>query len=143
AGLFRTHLRTRVMVPLNVPLAHVRHVNHERDTSGHRLCQLISNRKGDDMKRRIWSFLKSAFPILLIMMVIASLSPRNLTYPQGRQEPGHSIGTVTTQGNLIVMTLNEGALGHANLFDLPRRTLRFAPDGNGYRAENLALQWDS
>jgi hypothetical protein len=40
------------------------------------------------------------------------------------------------------MTLNEDALGHANLFDLGRRTLRFTPEGNGYRAENLTLQWD-
>jgi hypothetical protein len=30
---------------------------------------------------------------------------------QGRQEPGRSIGTVSTQGDLIVLTLDEGALG--------------------------------
>ena len=71
-----------------------------------------------------------------------NLTLQNLSYSQGRQEPGHPIGTVTTQGNLIVMTLNEGALGHANLFDLARHTLRFTPDGVGYRAENLTLQWD-
>ena len=71
-----------------------------------------------------------------------NLTPQNLSYSQGRQEPGHPVGTVTTQGNLIVMTLNEGALGHANLFDLAPRTLRFTPDGAGYRAENLTLQWD-
>src|SRR5215475_12191576 len=94
------------------------------------------------MKRRIGSFLKSASLIGFAMCVVTSLSPQNF-YSQGRQEPGRSIGTATTQGNLIVMTLNEGALGHANLFDLARRTLRFTPDGTGYRAENLPLQWDS
>ncbi len=62
---------------------------------------------------------------------------------QGRQEPGHSIGAISTQGNLIVMTLEEGALGKANLFDLGRRTLRFTPEGGEYRVENRALQWDA
>src|SRR6185295_15584308 len=61
---------------------------------------------------------------------------------QGRQEAGKSIGTVTTQGDLIVMELNENVFGKANLFDLTRRTLRFTPEGTGYRAENLAFQWD-
>ena len=61
---------------------------------------------------------------------------------QGRQEPGRSIGTIRTQENLIVMTLDEGALGKANLFDLVGRTLRFTPEGAGYRAENVALKWD-
>jgi hypothetical protein len=61
---------------------------------------------------------------------------------QFRQEPGESIGTITTQGNLIVMTLNEGVLGTANLFDLGHHTLRFTPDGSRFRVENLPLQWD-
>lgn len=59
------------------------------------------------------------------------------------QEPGKSIGTISTQGNLIVMTLNEDVLGKANLFDLAHHTLRFTPDGSGYRVENLPVQWDS
>ncbi len=65
-----------------------------------------------------------------------------LAYAQGRQEPGHPIGKISTQGDLIVMTLDEGALGKANLFDLVRHTLRFTPDGPGYRIENVALEWD-
>lgn len=85
--------------------------------------------------------------VIVAVCVVAILLPHNPiyapTYAQARQDPGRSIGTVTTQGNLIVMTLNEGALGRANLFDLARRTLRFTPEGAGYRAENLALQWDS
>jgi len=95
------------------------------------------------MKQRIWSFLRSASAIVFAFGVVLNLAPQCLNYSQGRQDPGRSIGTATTQGNLIVMTLNEGALGHANLFDLNRRTLRFTPEGAGYRAENLALQWDS
>jgi hypothetical protein len=62
---------------------------------------------------------------------------------QSRQEPGRPIGTITTQGNLIVMTLNDGALGKASLFDLAHRTLRFSPDGDRYRVENVAEQWDA
>jgi hypothetical protein len=66
-----------------------------------------------------------------------------VAHAQGRQEPGHSIGKIATQGDLIVMTLDEGVLGKANLFDLVRHTLRFTPDGSRYRAENLTWQWDS
>jgi len=94
------------------------------------------------MKRRTRFFSKTAWLVLIVLCFFSVLS-RNVTYSQGRQEPGRSIGTVTTQGDLIVMTLNEGAFGKSNMFDLARRTLRFTPDGNGYRAENLALSWDS
>ncbi len=63
-------------------------------------------------------------------------------YAQFGDEPGHSIGKVTVQGKLIVLTLNEGELGHANLFDLAHHTLRFTPDGNGYRVANIPFTWD-
>jgi hypothetical protein len=62
---------------------------------------------------------------------------------QQRQEPGKPIGKVSTKGDLIVMELDEGALGAQNLFDLDRHTLRFTPEGSGYRAENLPLAWDA
>jgi hypothetical protein len=62
---------------------------------------------------------------------------------QPRLEPGRSIGKVSTRDNLIVMELDDAALGHANMFDLAGRTLRFTPDGAAYRIENAALQWDS
>lgn len=58
------------------------------------------------------------------------------------ERPGHSIGTISTSGNLIVMELADGALGKANLFDLTGRTLRFTPAGSKYAIENVALQWD-
>src|SRR5438094_7822281 len=95
------------------------------------------------MKRRTWFFFKSAWLIVFVLCVSGILSRGNVTYSQGRQEPGRSIGTITTQGDLIVMTLNDGVFGKANMFDLARRTLRFSPEGAGYRAENLTLQWDS
>ncbi len=41
------------------------------------------------------------------------------------------------------MTLDEGALGKANLFDLGHRTLRFTPAPGGYRAESVTWQWDA
>ena len=62
---------------------------------------------------------------------------------QFNREPGKSIGTVTTQGNLIVLTLNDDALGPENMFDLDHRTLRFTPSSSGYRVENLPLRWDA
>jgi len=62
---------------------------------------------------------------------------------QDRQAPGHSIGKVSTHGDLILLTLDDGALGKANLFDLAGRTLRFTPDTGGYRIENVPLDWDA
>ncbi len=62
---------------------------------------------------------------------------------QGREAPGHSIGKVSILGKLILVELNPGALGNENLFDLNQRTLRFTPDGSGYRVENLPLEWDA
>jgi hypothetical protein len=64
-------------------------------------------------------------------------------HAQRTQEPGKSLGTITVKGDLIVMTLDEGALGKANLFDLVHHTLRFTPDGPNYRVENAAFQWDA
>jgi len=75
--------------------------------------------------------------------VAAGLLLAGAVSAQFRQEPGKSIGRVSTRGDLVLVELNEGALGKANLFDLGRRTLRFTPDGAGYRVENLPLQWDS
>jgi len=62
---------------------------------------------------------------------------------QEREEPGKPIGKVSIVGNLILMELDEGALGRQNLFDLGGRSLRFSPAHEGYRVENLPLQWDS
>ncbi|MGH9512656.1 MAG: hypothetical protein ACRD2U_11040 [Terriglobales bacterium] len=55
---------------------------------------------------------------------------------------GHPIGSISTDGNLIILELNDGALGRANLHDLAGRTLRFTPEGSKYRVANTSLQWD-
>lgn len=60
-----------------------------------------------------------------------------------QQLPGRSIGSVTTLGDLILMELDSGAIAAANLFDLDGRTLRFTPDGDGYRVESMTLRWDT
>jgi hypothetical protein len=75
----------------------------------------------------------------LALMIFCSLPARS----QYRQEPGRSIGSVTTQGKLIVLTLDEGVLGKTNLFNLAHHTLRFTPEGSGYRVETVAPHWDS
>jgi len=79
----------------------------------------------------------------ILLILSATLLPATRVNAQGREEAGKSIGKVTVVGNLILMELNKGALGQQNLFDLGHRTLRFAPDGSGYRVENVPLQWDA
>jgi hypothetical protein len=76
-------------------------------------------------------------------LIAAFVLAPSIARAQFRQEPGRSIGTVATRGNLIVLTLDEGALGTANPFDLAHRTLRFTPEGDKYRVENVPEQWDA
>lgn len=84
------------------------------------------------------------FVCLLATLALVSLARTRdaVTFAQPRDGVGRSIGTVTTQGDLIVMTLEEGELGSESLFDLEKRTLRFKPESGGYRGENLPLNWD-
>ena len=60
-----------------------------------------------------------------------------------QRQPGRPIGKVKTIGNVIHLELDQGAITPERLFDLDKRTLRFTPDGSGYRVENVALQWDA
>ena len=76
-------------------------------------------------------------------LVVACLWLITVSFAQIGTPPGHSIGRISVNGDLIVMELEPGALGKANLFDLEGRTLRFLRDTSGYRVENTALQWDS
>ena len=76
--------------------------------------------------------------VVLILMLLRPVPGQ----AQFRQAAGKSIGTITTRGKLIVMTLNERVLGKANLFDLVHHTLRFTPDGSRYRVENVPFRWD-
>ena len=71
------------------------------------------------------------------------LAAGTLLHAQERGEQGKSIGKVSVDGNLILMELDQSALGQQNLFDLGRSTLRFSPAKSGYRVEKTALQWDS
>ncbi len=64
-------------------------------------------------------------------------------HAQGREEQGKSIGKASAAGDLILLELDEGALGRQKVFDLGHRTLRFTPEAAGYRVENLPLQWDA
>jgi hypothetical protein len=78
------------------------------------------------------------------LLMLAGSSPFQVTQTQPRPEQGRPIGPVsTTKDNLIVLTLDDGVLGKANLFDLARHTLRFSPDGSAYRVENVPFSWDS
>ncbi|HEX7118513.1 MAG TPA: hypothetical protein VF212_06995 [Longimicrobiales bacterium] len=58
------------------------------------------------------------------------------------QTPPASLGTISTRGDLILLELDPDAVPAANLFDLEGRTLRFTPDGAGYRATVRPLEWD-
>ena len=89
------------------------------------------------MQKQNGGLLRSGILVFCGLFVCLSLSDA-----QEGNEPGHSIGKVSLNGDLIVVELNDGALGKANLFDLTGRTLRFAPEGPGYRVESQALQWD-
>lgn len=79
----------------------------------------------------------SLLSILLIPALLPSLRA------QEREQPGKSIGKVSVHGDLILMELDQGALGAQNLFDLDHSTLRFTPSKTGYRVEKLPLEWDS
>ena len=75
----------------------------------------------------------------LALLVTATVSSASA---QGRMTPGKSIGAVTTHGNLIILTLNDDALGKPHLFDLAHHTVRFTPEGARYRVETLPESWD-
>jgi hypothetical protein len=71
------------------------------------------------------------------------LLPSHSARAQDWEAPGKPIGKASVAANLIVLELDEGALGQQKLFDLGKRTVRFTPAGAGYRAENLPLNWDA
>src|SRR5690348_5634468 len=77
-----------------------------------------------------------------LLVLCAALVCTTVLTAQDGDRPGHSIGKISTTGDLIVMELNEAALGKANLFDLAGHTLRFIPQHSRYYVENTPLQWD-
>ena len=79
--------------------------------------------------------------VLIVLLLLLSYNP---LHAQGFQEPtGRSVGKVSAAGDLIYMTLDEGVYGKETLFDLTKRTVKFTPDGAGYRVETLPLKWDA
>lgn len=86
---------------------------------------------------------RAVLAAIALLAVLPAPVRHEVTFAQAGQAPGRSIGTVSTRGDLIVLELNEGALGTANMFDLEKRTVRFSPAAGGYRAETAALRWDS
>ena len=78
-----------------------------------------------------------------VLILFAMLVNPVTSNAQEENDLGHSIGKVSTNGDLIVVELDDGALGKTNLFDLGRRTLRFTPEGSYFRVESGPLHWDS
>jgi hypothetical protein len=89
------------------------------------------------VRKPVGCLCRSAVLVSCALLLILSSS-----HAQQDNNPGHSIGKVSTNGDLIVMELDDGALGKAHLFDLIRRTLRFTPEGSRYRVESGPLHWD-
>jgi hypothetical protein len=94
--------------------------------------------KSPDSSSTTGVFMKSR---RLLLLTLALVMPLRAAAQQ--KTPGHSIGQVSTTGNLIVIELDSAALGQPNLFDLVGRTLRFSPVGSSYRVTNETLQWDT
>ena len=71
---------------------------------------------------------------------------RGIDYPLSRalqaQGGQPDVGTVSTVGDLIILELDPEDLIPGNLFDLEGNTIRFTPDGTGYRTEVVPLEWD-
>jgi hypothetical protein len=82
------------------------------------------------------------FRALLISCFVVLL-PSQVLRAQDWEAPGRPVGKVSVAGNLILLQLDEGALGQQKLFDLGQRTLRFTPAAAGYRVEKLPLNWDA
>jgi hypothetical protein len=78
----------------------------------------------------------------IVVLYVLVLHPGSSSAAQ-QTTPGRSIGQVSTNGDLIVVELDRGVLGQANLFDLVGRTLRFSPAGSRYRVTNQTLRWDA
>ena len=92
------------------------------------------------MKLRPYNWTMSRGCILLVCGLMVNPSS---SYAGEQKTPGHSIGQVSTAGDLIVIELDSAALEQPNLFDLVGRTLRFSPVGSSYRVTNETLQWDT
>jgi hypothetical protein len=80
---------------------------------------------------------------LTFLILCATLGFGVAASAQQREEQGKPIGRVSVVGNLILMELDDGALGRENLFNMDKHTLRFTPVRERYRVETLPLEWDA
>jgi len=94
--------------------------------------------EGDHVLKHARHF--SGTGVLILCALLVNPGPSNA---REENEPGHSIGKVSINGDLIVVELGDGALGKANLFDLSGRTLRFAPEGSRFSRGEWAIAVDS
>ncbi len=74
-------------------------------------------------------------------LFISSLLLLCCFHSQGQAQAGTATVSALDQG--IILELGPDDFVPGNLFDLEGKTLRFTPDGIGYRTEVLPLQWDS
>ncbi|HUJ93537.1 MAG TPA: hypothetical protein VLW46_01080 [Candidatus Bathyarchaeia archaeon] len=79
----------------------------------------------------------------IAMLLMALLTGWSSVQAQEREEQGKPIGKASVLGDVILVELDQGALGEQNLFDLTGRTLRFTPRKGGYRIENVPVRWDA
>jgi hypothetical protein len=86
---------------------------------------------------------KSNRLIVQLLFIVSATLIALTAYGQAWEVQGKPIGKVSVVGSLILMELDEGALGQQKLFDLGQHTLRFTPGTAGYRVENLPLRWDA
>lgn len=92
----------------------------------------------------IWSDLRPSMSISrTAVLLFALFLTTGSAQGQSNDALGKSIGKVSVRGKLILLELNDRALGTTNLFNLRGRTLRFIPEGPRYRVENASLRWDS
>jgi hypothetical protein len=97
----------------------------------------MSASENDDVSKR------TSPPRIAVLLLCALLLNLNLAHAQEQNEPGRSIGKVSLNGDLIIVELNDAALGSTNTFDLVGRTLRFTPQRGRYLVDSGPLRWDS
>ena len=78
-----------------------------------------------------------------LWLCCAFLSGAIFVCAQDDTTSGRSIGKVYVKGELIILEVNDGALGKANLFDLAGHTIHFTPEKNRYLVTLGPLNWDS
>ena len=94
------------------------------------MCSSRSYAKG--ASRRSGAFF---FRVVATALVVSLLLFTNPAMGGGERK-------VTTNGNRIIVELANEDLIPGNLFDLEDTTIRFTPQGAGYRGEIVPFQWD-